>query len=126
MVIEKKKILLLKKQKLLILFGVVITIVTILFQIINDSILSNPLSYHRDTFLSQIYWQLITPSLVHANWNHWFLNITNLYAIIFLCYEAWNIKKILGLFLFSPITQNTLKLIRFKIFLIPILRYLTL
>ena len=80
----------------------VITIMTILFQIINNNVLSNPLSYHRETFVSQIYWQWITPSLVHANWSHWFLNIMNLYAIVFLFYEVWSVKKILLLFsLFS-------------------------
>jgi len=80
----------------------VITLMTILFQTVNNTLETEPLSYHRNIFFSQIYWQWITPSLVHANWNHWFLNIVNLFATIFIFYEAWSIKKILLLFtLFS-------------------------
>jgi len=95
--IERKSFLN-KRQKSLVLLGVVTTIVSILFQVINDSLISTPLSYHRALFTSQIYWQWITSSLVHVNWNHWFLNIMNLYVILFIFHEAWSIKKILLLF----------------------------
>ena len=78
------------------------TTITAILQILNN-IYPQPLSYHRDTFVEQILWQWITPSLVHLNWTHWLLNILNLYASIILFHTVWTIYKFVQLFMLSSI-----------------------
>jgi rhomboid family GlyGly-CTERM serine protease len=40
--------------------------------------------FHRNAFIHNIWWQWITPSLVHLNWMHWLLNVLNLIALVVL------------------------------------------
>jgi len=89
------------KSKTLLILAMVITVMTVLLQLINNNLVTELLSYHRDLFISQLYWQWLTPSFVHANWNHWFLNIMNFYAMGFIFYTAWSLKKIFWLFSIS-------------------------
>ena len=65
-------------------------------------------SYHRADFLKNIYYEWLTPNLVHFNWIHWFFNIANLIAIVVLFYRVWSIKKLLAIFAISSasITMN--------------------
>ena len=82
---------------------VVIIFTTIVLQILNIYLINQPFSYHRDTFVKYIYFQWISPSLVHYNWEHWLLNILNLFAIILFFQEAWTLKTFIGLFSFSSL-----------------------
>jgi len=86
-------------KELLVLF-VEILFISIILQFLN---FTSIFSYSYSDFLSyHILWQWITPSLVHYNWIHWFLNIANLFIMIFLFQDAWNSKKFVFLFsLFS-------------------------
>jgi len=75
-----------------------ITLATIILQILNISFIENSLAYHRNLFWEQIPWQWISPSLIHLNWNHWLLNILNLYAAIILFSQVWSSKKLIYFF----------------------------
>ncbi len=82
---------------------VVIIFTTIILQILNTSFTNQLFSYHRDTFIQHIYFQWISPSLVHYNWEHWLLNILNLFAIILFFQKAWSLKIFIGFFSFSSL-----------------------
>ena len=90
-------------SKALLLLAMVITLMTIVFQLIYEKFPTEPLSYQRTYFLSKLYWQWLTPSLVHANWNHWLLNIVNFYGILIVFFQAWSFKKVLFLFSISSL-----------------------
>ena len=78
----------------------VVVLATAILQVINDG-LAGIFSYHRADFLQNIYFEWLTPSLVHFNWMHWFFNIANLIAIVVLFYRVWSTKKLLTFFAIS-------------------------
>jgi len=83
-----------QKELLYLFFG--IFFISIILQLLSTSL---PFAYTYDTFISyKGLWQWITSSLVHWNWMHWFLNISNLFILIFLFEDAWSSKKFIFLF----------------------------
>ena len=78
----------------------VVVLATALLQVINSGLVGI-FSYHRADFLQNIYFEWLTPSLVHFNWMHWFFNIANLIAIVVLFYRVWSTKKLLTVFAIS-------------------------
>lgn len=78
----------------------VVILATVLLQVAN-TYFGGCLSYHRVDFLENIYYVWLTPSLVHFNWMHWFLNIINLVAIVVLFRRVWNTKRLLIVFAIS-------------------------
>ncbi len=76
---------------------------TIILQILNTYLTNQPFSYHRDTFVKYIYFQWISPSLVHYNWKHWLLNILNLFAVILFFQKALTLKIFIGFFSFASL-----------------------
>lgn len=92
-----------KKIKTLIILTTVVIVTTVILQLINQSIPGYPLSYDRDIFLDEIYWQWITPNLVHVNWMHWLLNILNFVALMIFFYHAWTVKNILLMYMSSSL-----------------------
>ena len=90
----------LKKFSNLYITLAVVIFTTALLQVFNNY-LNGFFSYHRVNFLQNIYFEWLTPSLVHFNWIHWFLNILNLVAIVILFYRVWNSKRFLTIFAIS-------------------------
>jgi rhomboid family GlyGly-CTERM serine protease len=85
-------------KELLKLFGSML-IVTVVFQVIHDFYNPNLFIYTRHSFLSYPgAWQWLTSNLVHHGWMHWFLNMLNLFAIVFLFPNAWSTKRFAVLF----------------------------
>ncbi len=80
---------------------VVVIITTVMLQMINQNISTHTFTYDRSRFIHDIYWQWITPSLVHANWSHWLLNILNLLALMLFFHNAWTVWKAIFLFCIS-------------------------
>ena len=78
----------------------VVILATALLQVVNSN-LNGLLSYHSVNFLQNIYFEWLTPSLVHFNWTHWFLNIINLVVIVMFFYRAWNTQNLLTIFAIS-------------------------
>lgn len=78
-----------------------IIVLSVLFQFLQEIDIS--LAYHRSTFWDCIFYQAITPNLIHLNWIHWLLNISNLMALIFIFDRAWNYITFILLFLTSSI-----------------------
>lgn len=89
-----------KRLKSLYATVAVLILVTALLQIVNGC-LNGVLSYHRADFLNRIYYEWLSPSLVHFNWMHWFLNILNLIAIAVIFNKVWSAKKLLIIFAIS-------------------------
>jgi rhomboid family GlyGly-CTERM serine protease len=56
------------------------------------------LIYHNNTSAITWLWQWLTPSLIHASWMHWFLNILNLIILVGLFYPTWSTQSLLLLF----------------------------
>lgn len=77
--------------------------ITSSLQFIGINIDASPFMYSREEFLSSIYWQWITPSLVHQNWIHWFLNISNLLAVLVILNHVWTVKKVSLIFASSSL-----------------------
>ena len=86
-----------KRLKSLYVTVAVLILVTALLQVINGY-LNGIFSYHRADFLNSIYYEWLTPSLVHFNWMHWLLNILNLIAIAVIFNKIWSAKKLLIIF----------------------------
>lgn len=74
---------------------------TVMLQLININTEGYPLSFHRDTFLEQYYWEWITSSLVHVNWTHWLLNILNFWALMILFHSVWTVSRVAIIFICS-------------------------
>jgi len=58
------------------------------------------LAYHRGLFTSKWY-LLLSPSLVHYNWTHWFFNIFNLFALLFIFNDTFRTKNFILFFSLS-------------------------
>jgi len=82
-------------QKVLVAF----IVVTFVLQVVSSY--SDVFYYKRDSFIKYFYYMWLTPNLVHINWMHWFLNILNFIALIFLFEHIWSSKKIVLLFVLS-------------------------
>ena len=78
----------------------VVILVTVLLQVANGY-LNGIFTYHRANFISHLYYEWLTPNLVHFNWMHWLLNILNLIAIIIIFNKVWSSKKLLTIFAIS-------------------------
>jgi len=89
--------------KYLFLLTMGVFILSIVLQLINQNLPEYPLSYSRYHFFSQIYWQWITPNIVHVNWMHWLLNILNFMALMIFFYHAWTVKNIVLIYLSSSL-----------------------
>ena len=78
-----------------------ILLLSALFQLLQDHVGITQLAYHRTTFYPALYYQWITPSLVHAGWMHWLFNVLNLLALVILFASIWSVTRLLGLFALS-------------------------
>ena len=90
----------LKRSSSLYITLAVVILTTALLQVANNN-LNGLLSYHSVDFLQNIYFEWLTPSLVHFNWMHWFLNIINLVVIVVLFYRVLSSQKLLTIFAIS-------------------------
>jgi len=57
-------------------------------------------AYNRE-LLKKEWYVLLTPSLVHFNWMHWFLNILNLFALLIIFKGAFSPKKFIIFFILA-------------------------
>ena len=90
-----------KLESNLVKVVIAFVVATFILQFINGY--TNIFYYNRDSFKKFFYYMWLTPSLVHINWMHWFLNILNFAAVIFLFSNIWSKKKILLLFALSSL-----------------------
>jgi len=89
----------LSKKVGLVLGGIIL--LSAFFQVLQEYFGILLWGYHRISFHDTFWWQWLTPSLVHMNWMHWLLNILNLIALVMIFASAWNIWRLVSLFISS-------------------------